>query len=128
MRIPMKSPVNPVHVVQCGAKRRWLRHYKSGGRQKGGGAGFPLRITRQIEAIGAVNDVVEDAVTHGRVRKPGEPLISEKPLRMQRLIFRAFAEDLISNTRAEELLGTALDPVWMVKALKNDVAAPGINY
>lgn len=75
-----------------------------------------------------MNDAVEDAVTHGRVRKPGEPLISEKTLRMQRLIFRAFAEDLISNTRAEELLGTALDPVWMVKALKNDVAAPGINY
>lgn len=60
--------------------------------------------------------------------EPGEPLISEKPLRMQRLIFRAFAEDLISHTRAEELLGTALDPVWAVKALKNDVAATGINY
>lgn len=60
--------------------------------------------------------------------EPGEPLISEEPLRMQRLIFRAFAEDLISHTRAEELLGTALDPVWVVKALKNDVAATGINY
>lgn len=60
--------------------------------------------------------------------EPGEPLTSEEPLRMQRLIFRAFAEDLISHTRAEELLGTALDPVWVVKALKNDVAATGINY
>jgi Zn-dependent peptidase ImmA (M78 family)/DNA-binding XRE family transcriptional regulator len=63
-----------------------------------------------------------------RKTEPGEALISEKPLRMQRLIFRAFAEDLISHTRAEELLGTALDPVWAVKALKNDVAATGINY
>ena len=63
-----------------------------------------------------------------RKTEPGEPLISEKPLRMQRLIFRAFAEDLISHTRAEELLGTALDPVWAVKALKNDVAATGFNY
>lgn len=63
-----------------------------------------------------------------RKNEPGEPLISEEPLRMQRLIFRAFAEDLISHTRAEELLGTALDPVWVVKALKNDVAAAGINY
>ena len=60
--------------------------------------------------------------------EPGELLVPEKPLRMQRLIFRAFAEDLISQTRAEELLGAALDPVWMVKALKNDVAAAGINY
>jgi Zn-dependent peptidase ImmA (M78 family) len=60
--------------------------------------------------------------------EPGELLMPEKPLRMQRLIFRAFAEDLISQTRAEELLGAALDPVWMVKALKNDVAAAGINY
>lgn len=53
--------------------------------------------------------------------EPGEPLISEKPLRMQRLIFRAFAEDLISHTRAEELLGTALEPVW-IKSLNNAIA------
>ncbi len=63
-----------------------------------------------------------------RKNEPGDALISEKPLRMQRLIFRAYAEDLISHTRAEELLGTALDPVWVVKALKNDVAATGFNY
>lgn len=63
-----------------------------------------------------------------RKAEPGEPLLPEKPLRMQRLIYRAFAEDLISHTRAEELLGTALDPVWMVEALKHDVAAAGVSH
>ncbi|MEA4910077.1 MAG: XRE family transcriptional regulator [Anaerolineaceae bacterium] len=44
--------------------------------------------------------------------EPGEQLAPEQPLRMQRLVYRALAEDLISPTRAEELLGQALVPVY----------------
>jgi Zn-dependent peptidase ImmA (M78 family) len=38
-------------------------------------------------------------------REPGEVLPSEIPLRMERLIYRALAEDLLSRSRAQELLG-----------------------
>lgn len=40
--------------------------------------------------------------------EPGDPLAPEVPQRMQRLVLRALAEDLISETRAAELLGQPL--------------------
>ncbi len=38
-------------------------------------------------------------------REPGEPLPTEQPQRMVRLIRRLLAEDIISRSRAKELLG-----------------------
>lgn len=40
--------------------------------------------------------------------EPGEALPREQPQRMERLIYRALAEDLISRSRAQELLGEPL--------------------
>jgi Zn-dependent peptidase ImmA (M78 family) len=37
--------------------------------------------------------------------EPGEAYPSERPLRMERLVYRALAEDMISHSRARELLG-----------------------
>lgn len=51
------------------------------------------RIFRQFSAAG------------WRKNEPGEPLLPEKPQKMQRLIYRGLAEDLISPARAKELLG-----------------------
>jgi len=41
-------------------------------------------------------------------QEPGKPYPTETPLRMERLIYRALAEDLISRSRAQELLGMPL--------------------
>ncbi|WP_322793287.1 XRE family transcriptional regulator [Bellilinea sp.] len=56
-------------------------------------------------------------------QEPGEALPNEKPYRMERLIYRALAEDLISRSRAQELLGGPLQLHWMSEALQHhDIA------
>lgn len=51
-------------------------------------------------------------------QEPGKPYPSETPMRMERLIFRALAEDLISRSRAQELLGKPLRQGWEMEALQ----------
>ena len=55
--------------------------------------------------------------------EPGEAYPSEKPLRMKRLIYRALAEDLISRSRAQELLGEPLQPWYAAEELQYDDVA-----
>lgn len=55
-------------------------------------------------------------------QEPGKPYPSENPLRMERLIYRALVEDLISRSRAQELLGKPLQQRWVEEALQNDIA------
>jgi Zn-dependent peptidase ImmA (M78 family)/DNA-binding XRE family transcriptional regulator len=61
-------------------------------------------------------------------KEPGEALPPEEPLRFRRLVYHALAEDLISQTRAEELLGGRMDPAWFVKAIPYDIAATVVNH
>jgi transcriptional regulator with XRE-family HTH domain len=68
-----------------------------------------------------------------RRREPGEALPSEKPLRMERLIYRALAEDLISRSKAQELLGELgrAEPLqlhWAAEALQQDGVAVGSGH
>jgi Zn-dependent peptidase ImmA (M78 family)/DNA-binding XRE family transcriptional regulator len=42
-------------------------------------------------------------------REPGDQIPQEKPKRLQRLVMRALAEDLVSRSRAAELLGEPLN-------------------
>ena len=49
-------------------------------------------------------------------REPGDPIPSEEPGRMKRLVLRALAEDLISESRAAELLGMPLARFWQEEA------------
>lgn len=44
--------------------------------------------------------------------EPGDPYPSEKPLRMEKLIYRALAEDLITRSKAGALLGKPLQHRW----------------
>jgi Zn-dependent peptidase ImmA (M78 family)/DNA-binding XRE family transcriptional regulator len=44
--------------------------------------------------------------------EPGDPYPPETPKRMERLIVRALAEDVISASRASELLGSSLGEFW----------------
>ena len=60
--------------------------------------------------------------------EPGEALPTERPLRMERLIYRALAEDLISRSRAQELLGEPLQLRWAVEALQQDGVAVGSGH
>jgi Zn-dependent peptidase ImmA (M78 family) len=50
-------------------------------------------------------------------REPGEELPAERPLRMERLIYHALAEDLISRSKAQELLGEPLKLNWVAEVL-----------
>jgi Zn-dependent peptidase ImmA (M78 family) len=61
-------------------------------------------------------------------KEPGEALPPEEPLRFRRLVYHALAEDLISQTRAKELLGGRMDPAWFVKAIPYDIAATVVNH
>lgn len=47
-----------------------------------------------------------------RFKEPGDQLPSEEPKRMQRLIFRALSEQIITERRAAEVLGMPLDQFW----------------
>ena len=60
--------------------------------------------------------------------EPGEAIPAEKPRRMERLIYRALAEDLISRSRAQELLGEPLQLHWAVEALRQDGVAVGSGH
>jgi Zn-dependent peptidase ImmA (M78 family) len=45
--------------------------------------------------------------------EPGEEYPSEAPVRMERLIYRSLVEDIISRSKAQELLGKPLQNSWM---------------
>lgn len=60
--------------------------------------------------------------------EPGEALPTERPLRMERIIYRALAEDLISRSRAHELLGKPLQLRWAAEALQQDGLAVGSGH
>lgn len=49
-------------------------------------------------------------------KEPGEAYPPERPMRMERLVYRALAEDLITRSRAQELLGEPLQPRWVTEA------------
>ncbi len=55
-------------------------------------------------------------------QEPGNAYPSERPLRMERLTYRALVEDLISRSRAQELLGKPPGQRWVVEAWQNDLA------
>lgn len=44
--------------------------------------------------------------------EPGKPYPPEQPARMEKLIYRALAEDLITRSKAQELLGEPLKHSW----------------
>lgn len=45
------------------------------------------------------------------IQEPGDQIEPERPVRLQMLVYRALVEDLISRSRAEELLGEPLSEV-----------------
>jgi Zn-dependent peptidase ImmA (M78 family)/DNA-binding XRE family transcriptional regulator len=53
-------------------------------------------------------------------QEPGDQLPPEEPRRMQRLVLRALAEDLISQSRAAELLGKPLPQFYQEEAGQHD--------
>jgi Zn-dependent peptidase ImmA (M78 family)/DNA-binding XRE family transcriptional regulator len=58
---------------------------------------------------------------HGWHREePGDQIAPEEPGRMKRLVLRALAEDVISKSRAAELLGTSLEQFWQEEARQHE--------
>jgi len=60
--------------------------------------------------------------------EPDGALPTERPRRMERLIYRALAEDLISRSRGQELLGEPLQLHWAAEALQQDDVAIGAGH
>jgi len=54
-------------------------------------------------------------------REPGEQIQAEEPMRMRLLVYRALAEDMISRSRMQELLGEPLDETWLNEESHQDV-------
>jgi Zn-dependent peptidase ImmA (M78 family)/transcriptional regulator with XRE-family HTH domain len=55
-----------------------------------------------------------------RRQEPGDPIPPEEPGRLKRLVIRALAEDMISQSRATELLGMPLAQFWQEEAKQHD--------
>jgi Zn-dependent peptidase ImmA (M78 family)/DNA-binding XRE family transcriptional regulator len=61
-------------------------------------------------------------------QEPGEALPTERPVRMERMIYRALVEDLISRSKAQELLGEPLQLHWAAEVLQPDGVAVGSDH
>jgi len=61
-------------------------------------------------------------------QEPGNPYPPEKPMRMEQLVYRALAEDMISRSRAQELLGRPLEQGWEMESLQLYDPAIGSGY
>lgn len=53
-------------------------------------------------------------------QEPGDQIPPEEPARMKRLVMRALAEDVISQSRVAELLGMPLMQFWQEEAKQHD--------
>jgi len=60
-------------------------------------------------------------------QEPGDQIPREKPQRMKRLVLRALAEDVISGSRATELLGMPLVHFWREEAKQHDGFPVGVR-
>jgi len=52
--------------------------------------------------------------------EPGDQIPPEEPKRMKRLVLRALAEDVVSESRAAELLGMPLRQFWQEEAEQHE--------
>ena len=59
--------------------------------------------------------------------EPGDPIPPEEPARMKRLVLRTLAEDLISESRAAELLGMPLTDFWHQEAGRHEGFPVGVR-
>lgn len=61
------------------------------------------------------------------LQEPGDPIPPEEPGRMKRLVMRALAEDLISESRAAELLGKPLAQFYQEEAKQHGGFPVGVR-
>ena len=59
--------------------------------------------------------------------EPGEAYPTEIPQRMEQLVYRALVEDLISRSKAQELLGKLPNQRWIGEVLPNAVSVSASN-
>ena len=60
-------------------------------------------------------------------QEPGDQLLPEEPKRMTRLVLRALSEDLVSESRAAELLGKPLTQLYKEEAERHDGFPAGLR-
>ncbi len=82
-----------------------------------------IRRAAELGIIRSAEPLLSEFERNGwKEREPGDQYPVEKPRRMQRLVFRALAEGLITHSRAEELLGRLIsrDSRDLVRAGQSD--------
>jgi len=60
--------------------------------------------------------------------EPGKAFPTERSLRLERLVYRALAEDLISRSKAQELLGEPVQRSWTVEAMHQNGVAVSFSH
>jgi len=69
----------------------------------------------------AANELWREFSRQGwRKQEPGDQIPPEEPARLKRLVLRALAEGVISESRAAELLGMPMDDFWQQEAEQHD--------
>lgn len=61
-------------------------------------------------------------------KEPGQGYPPEEPLRMEQLIYRALAEDLLSRSKAQELLGKPVQPRWISEVPQSHDVTVGADH
>jgi Zn-dependent peptidase ImmA (M78 family) len=83
-------------------------------------------IVRRAKDLGIISDSIyarlcrEFSRRGWRKEEPGDQLPPEAPQRMKRLVLRALAEEVITRSRAAELLGQSLADFWEAERQRHD--------
>jgi Zn-dependent peptidase ImmA (M78 family)/DNA-binding XRE family transcriptional regulator len=107
----------PIAIHELGERRQKLDRYEIHLLKHKFGISIQAWIVRAHD-LGVINDAeyqrqfVELRSSGIHREEPGDAFPPEKSDRLERLVIRALAEDVISETRAEELLGSPLSEFW----------------
>ena len=81
-----------------------------------------------LSGVSAVEMVRRFIAKGWKKQEPGDMVPPEKTDRFDRLVMRAIAEEMISEPRAEELLGQPIDEFWKQASRKHDNIPLPIYY
>ena len=117
----------PAVKVELGKRRTWLELPELHLLKHKYGVSMQAWIGRALD-VGVISEGVYTQMmrwlSSNRWRKtePGDAVPSEKPTRLLRLVVRAVAEGIVTESRAAELLGAPLERVW--RELSREHALP----
>ncbi|MEW6458656.1 MAG: XRE family transcriptional regulator [Bacillota bacterium] len=114
---------------ELGHKRRTLSVYELGLLKRKYGLSMQAWIYRAkdlgiLSHTAATNLFKQFRKKGWHISEPGEPIPTEKPRRLERLVVQALSEDIVSESRAAELLGKPLSHLYREVAAENGEFPP----